>query len=100
MEDGATRREHLEAAARVGVVSEELEVPQCPDELRYLFEWFIEVSGGRGNSGFGPNALAWTDLAAWASLTGNAPSPVEVGILRDLDRVFLRSVNDGRAKTP
>jgi hypothetical protein len=37
----------------------------------------------------GPNPIAWTDLAAWAALTGTDPSPFEVRTLLAIDRAWL-----------
>ena len=85
---GGTEREHLEAAARMtGQIMPELESPFVPDWLMYLWTWFGELRAGV-NSTMGHAPIGWSDLAAWASLTGRSPTPWEVSVLRSLDRVL------------
>lgn len=68
----------------------ELDGPPAPRALAYLWGWFIELSAARGRNGFGGlNALSYQELDAWARLSGIAPTPFEVGVLRRLDQAFL-----------
>jgi len=43
----------------------------------------------RRSNGFGPEPLGWSDIDAWARLTGSLPRPGEIGALLRLDRVWL-----------
>lgn len=90
--DGVPLVRHLERVAEMtGTRPAELDGPECPECLLYLFEWFFEIGRGRGSSGWGPNPLGYRDLAAWADLTGIRPTPLEVSMLMDLDRQFMKS---------
>lgn len=52
-----------------------------PWALRHIWEWFHELAGRAGSNGFGPNPLSYTEIAAWARLTGRHPQPHEVQLL-------------------
>lgn len=97
--DGTSQREHvLEACRQLGKTPEELGYPEIsleeeemplPEEGLYLWSLFQEASAGRVNGGFGPAALSWSDLEAWAQLTSTPLSPYEVLTLRSMDAAFL-----------
>ena len=70
-----------------------------PDRVLYLWEWFVELSRGRGSSGFGANPLSWTDMAAWSALMGVCLERWEVTVLRALDHAFLKSLADAEDRT-
>ena len=81
---GASQRDHiLEACRQTGK-----EMP-IPEDGLYLWFFFQELCGGRGNNGFGPTALSWSDMEAWARLTSAPLSPYEVLTLRSMDAAFL-----------
>jgi len=88
--DGATERDHLLAAQRQGAIIPELESPELPDWLLYLWGWFIELHQGR-QSGFGASPLAWGDIWAWATLTGRSPTPWEVHCIRVIDAAWVEA---------
>ncbi len=86
-------REHLQAAARMtGVVPDELNTAPLPSGLDWLWQAFCELSEGRGNTGFGPAALTWRDLRDWSALMHVALTPWEAGVIRRLDREFLKTL--------
>ena len=70
--DGTTQRDHiLEACRQTGKTPEELGCPEIsledeeipiPDEGLYLWFFFQELCGGRGNNGFGPMPLSCRTL--------------------------------------
>jgi hypothetical protein len=69
----------------------------APEELAYLLGWFAELNVARGSNGFGLMPIPYAEIDAWARLTGVAPLPFEVWILRQLDLVFLAGMIDGRS---
>jgi len=83
--DGATLRQHLEAAAAQGMRHALLDGPPCPVELQHVWHWFCELDRQRGSNGFGVNPLAFTEIAAWADLTSRSPRPFEMDLLLKLD---------------
>lgn len=89
--DGATKREHLEAAAAHGNRSPELDGPPCPAALEYLWFWFGELSMARPAGQWGMASIGYSDIAAWARLTRRWPDPFEVSCILALDRAFLKS---------
>ena len=53
------------------------ELTYPPPAGQRVWEWFWELDKGR-QTGFGPNAISWSDLKAWQQLTGARPEPWEV----------------------
>lgn len=91
--DGATLRDHLEAARRMrgappGMLVELTAVP-CPAPLRYLWQAFLELSDARGSAGFGPAPLSWQEIEAWSRLKRRPLSAWQVDVFKRLDRLFL-----------
>lgn len=92
--DGATLRAHLNVAWRAtGQMPEELQPKELPECLFYLWQWFCELSNGRQSGGFGPEPLSYSEIKAWAELTGNIPEAWEVETIKELDRVFLKEIS-------
>lgn len=87
---GGTEREHLESVERqTGKRPASLDGPDLPADATHVWLWFLDLSSTRGSNGFGPNPLAWTEIAAWASLTGIIVRPAEIEALLILDHAWL-----------
>lgn len=85
-----TVREHLEAQERMtGRTPKRLILPELPCQIEHLWSWFRELAAARTGNGYGPNPIAWTEIAAWAALTGARPTPWEVAALKALDAEYL-----------
>jgi hypothetical protein len=93
-------RSHLEAVFRqTGHMPEKLaNIPEMPDELAYLWEWFCELDAARGSNGFGISSISHSEIRAWAELTRVSPEPWEIGVLRRLDAVRIRVANEEQGK--
>lgn len=63
--------------------------PPFPPGGLYLLNWFLEISPGRAQSGFGPLPLSSLEIWAWCQLRGVSLTQWEVGILRDLDHLWI-----------
>lgn len=88
--DGATLREHLESVQRqTGITPKELEPLDVPYALEYLWQWFCELSAGRHYSEYGPQSLSYTEMLAWARLTGKQLMVWEVETLKRIDAVYI-----------
>ena len=83
--------------ARSGKREEALDADPCPEPVRYLWHAFCELSATRGNNGFGPNPLQWSEIEAWSRLDGQILSGFERTALLMLDRVFLEAVAKKKA---
>jgi hypothetical protein len=83
-EDGRTKVEEWEDFGQTP--PEPPEVPQC---AAHVWQWFHEVSSQRQT---GPESLSWSDLRAWAELSGSQPTPQEIGLLVAMDRAFVGAV--------
>lgn len=93
--DGSTQGDHLDSAARqlatlpgrkrtapTIIIPDE---PPFPEELRYLFFWFIDICAGLASTGFGPAMVTWEAITAWQRLMDIGPvEPWEVRVLVDL----------------
>lgn len=91
-ESGITKREHLLSVERqTGKRPAGLDGPECPAELRYLIEWFIELSVFRRAGFAAPERISPLDIAGYALLTGQWPKRWETQALAKLDIAFLES---------
>jgi hypothetical protein len=72
------------------------EIPEIPDALVYLWNWFCELDAARGGSGFGINPLSYNEIKAWATLMGVQPAPWEVAAIKRIDSVRIRVANEKR----
>ena len=88
--DGAALRDHLEIVHRqTGKLPPQLESVDIPCVVVYLWQWFCELSGGRGYAEYGPLPLTYSEILAWAQLTGTEPTSWEVDVLKTIDRAFI-----------
>ncbi len=51
-----------------------------PSGAEYLWRWFVEIINGVTAS-FGPPSIAWSDLVAWCTFTGELLDPWEARLL-------------------
>lgn len=61
--------------------------PECPDLYAEIWIGFLELDRARRRGAFGPEALAYADIEAWARLTQRRLSAEDVALIIDLDRV-------------
>ena len=54
-----------------------LDLPEVPEFIFYLWEWYLEISNG--------SAISYQELQAWSELTCKDIQPQEVEILKALD---------------
>lgn len=62
--------------------------PNVPAAGEHIWDWFWSLHGGR-RAGFGPEPLAYSEIAAWCALTGARPMPDEVRIIKAMDAAYL-----------
>lgn len=65
-----------------------MELPPFPDGMESVWQWALELDATRSFSQFGPLPTTYTEMRAWASMTGRDPDPEEVAALMQLDRVL------------
>jgi hypothetical protein len=58
----------------------ELEIPEPPDELRYLLEWHGKMRGRE--------ALTFSEIESWCKLMATRLTPFEVEAIRRLDSIY------------
>ena len=94
--DGTPQRVHLEAAAERGSVpaQQALEGPECPEELGYLWRWFMVLNGARRYGMNGPERVALVDIDAADRLLGWHLRPQEVEALITVDMFWLHPGED------
>ncbi|MGI9277483.1 MAG: phage tail assembly chaperone [Endozoicomonas sp.] len=90
MPEGATvtRRQSLQQVWKsTGRQPEALaDQPPLPEELAYLWEWFLELRTSE--------ALTFTEIHYWTQLTQKRIRGWEVDVLRSIDRIYWRVMND------
>lgn len=104
--DGATERDHQEAAARqwaaLGIKPKKApggdEPPECPQALLYLWGYFCEISHGLDTGGFGLSGITWTNLKAWSDLMQQMLEPWEAIALVRLGTLRVQITSEEAAK--
>lgn len=82
--------------ARRAKLEAELAVPPMPAALGYLVAVFRRLAARRQNSGFGPQPIPLSEIAALQSLAGVRLAPWEVEIIEALDDLHLASLTPQR----
>ena len=96
MPDGATYRDHLAAVEAAGIDTGELEplpVPPGSDEILSVF-WSLRRAAG--SNGMAPNAVAFSELLAWQTLTGVVLTPLEVDLIFAMDGAALAAFSEAK----
>ncbi|MBW2635991.1 MAG: hypothetical protein JRC86_00440 [Deltaproteobacteria bacterium] len=57
--------------------------------MRYLWEWFCDISNGRDYGENGPKPITYTELRSWAKMAKTDPTAWEVSAIRTMDGVYL-----------
>jgi hypothetical protein len=94
--DGRSLLVHLlDVEKQTGRKPESLAAAQepLPDAVAYILDWFYELNRCRSGNGFGGiNRITYTEIAAWASLTGRIPTAEEVECLLLLDGTYITTI--------
>lgn len=68
-------------------MQEELYGPQLPQELAYLWRWFVELRSGNR-----PGApLSWSEIESYARLMRRSLHKWEVQALKELDNLLMQT---------
>ena len=90
--DGISLEDHLKQVWKTTKRKPaELEPPNFPDVIGYVWSWFLELNAARPTTGFGAAPITYSEISCWNTLTGARVSSWEVALLKDLDILFLRS---------
>jgi hypothetical protein len=63
-------------------------------EASHVWSWFLELNAARTGNGYGPNPIAYSEIAAWKELKGASPRAFEVDMLRALDGAYLEAYSE------
>jgi hypothetical protein len=94
-----TERDHLEQVAKqLGKQLEEVEDFNAraifPDAASHIWTAFIELHDGRTYGMNGPNPISYDIIHAWCSLTGIYLSPWELGVIKSLDSIWMKTISE------
>ncbi|WP_456236465.1 phage tail assembly chaperone [Devosia aurantiaca] len=76
---------------------EQLALPKFPEPVRYIWSAYWDIRSRRGSNGFGVVPITWSDIDAFARLTGLYLVPWEVKIITALDDLWLATVGKSEA---
>lgn len=68
-----------------------LNIEPIPYNISYLWEWFVDLSGGRQYGMDGGMPFSWSDIKAWIWLTGNKPTPQDIKVIKQLDLLAIKN---------
>ncbi len=67
----------------------ELDVPECPPVVHYIWEWFCQLSNEREYTMDGPRGINSTGIRNWAGLRRITLTAFELEAITRLDRIYL-----------
>ena len=98
-QNGVTAREHLEQVERqTGRRPRELEGPEFPDLVSYLWSAFLSLSSCRGSTQYGGAPLTATDIKDWQEVSGQYLSARDFEAIKRLDALYLRVFMPSKSK--
>jgi hypothetical protein len=89
----------------------ELRIPDCPPQLAHVMTWFEELSAQRRRitpvvlAGMGVKTriipqlhpLVWADMDAWSRNTRQRPTPIEWGVIQQLEARYMLAAGKAAA---
>lgn len=63
------------------------EVPECPPDLLYVWEWYLDIFSG--------TRLSYQEIHYWTLAKNISPHSWEIDLLRSIDKVFWEVHNGG-----
>lgn len=102
MVNGATNREHYQAAARHSErARQRLVDPEIPPGCAHVWIYFCELNevrgGTAGTSGWIQSPIDFVQIDAWARRTERRIGPSEIAMIRSIDRLWLQPDEDTEA---
>ena len=76
---------------QTGIDQPLLHVDKCPDVIVYIWDWFLEISAARSEN----KPIPYSEIKAWADLSGVKISYNELQIIKMLDNLVLEANQDG-----
>jgi hypothetical protein len=91
---GSLRENLISIWDQTGVKPEELKDVECPDSIKYVWGYFIELHNSRGTGAMAPNPISYQDILAWVQLTDKELTPFEIDCLTSLDSLWLSNLKE------
>ena len=74
-----------------GFKHKELEnLPEIPLCFEYVFNWFLQLSERRQNSGFSFQPISYSEIKAFFDLRQETPQQWEIDLILAFDCIFLQ----------
>lgn len=67
--------------------------PTLPELAAHVWKWFLELHTCRGNNGFGPCNISFSDIASWMAVTGNKLVEWELSAIQQIDAAYIKQVS-------
>jgi hypothetical protein len=77
-----------------GHTPDELLPIQVSEVIMYLWEWFLQLNAARQNNGMAISPISYSEIQAWVQLMQVTISPFEITVIKALDNLFIRHVNN------
>jgi hypothetical protein len=72
------------------------EVPEIPDAVSHVWDWWWELNARRAPGGESVAPITFSEIYHWSSLTRTQITPSEIGMMIQMDDAYLRSVAEER----
>lgn len=89
-----TLRDHLEQIYKqTGRKPKELEGPEFPHLMSYVWSAFLQLNDARTMSQHTANPISYVDIKAYIDVTHTVLSSRDIETIKELDKVYLRIMN-------
>ena len=93
---GISKREHLEQVeSATGITPDELVLPDFPQLIGSVWIKFNELSSTRSYGMSGPLPITYSEIKAWAEVTGEELTIFEADVVKKIDALYVRIHNGG-----
>ncbi|MDP1867003.1 MAG: hypothetical protein Q8L13_11770 [Bradyrhizobium sp.] len=76
---------------RLAKYQADLACPPLPRSVAYIWRIFNRLRRRKGSNGFAMSPIEWPDIDAFVRHSGMPLTPWEIGLIEDLDDLFLKT---------
>lgn len=76
----------------------ELNAGDMPQELQYIWYWFLMLHNTRSSNGFGLNPISYQDMWFFFQIEGVEPESWEVDLIKQFDNIYMTQIHEQQKK--
>lgn len=76
----------------------ELSTGQMPEQLNYIWYWFLMLHSNRSSNGFGVNPISYQDMWFYFQIEGVEPESWEIELIKRFDNIYMEYISEQQKK--